>query len=118
MYAIIRERQKGLFRGRTIGTDKSNGVGPVDFAKIAAAFGLSYVLISDVNELEESLRRVFAGEGAVLCEIIGKPDQIYLNEAYTRTANKRFARRPIEDQSPFLDRELFLSEMIIEPIDQ
>ena len=57
-------------------------------------------------------------KGPVLCEIMGLEDQQYLEVAYAKTSSRKFVRRPLEDQWPFLDRELFLSQMIIDPIDQ
>ena len=61
---------------------------------------------------------MLAESGAVICEIMSPEDQNYIHSSYARTKEGRFVQRPLEDQSPFLDRELFLSEMIIEPIDQ
>ena len=52
VYAVIRKRQKELFRKRSIGTDKSNGVSCPDFKKIAKAFDINYALIPDNNNLE------------------------------------------------------------------
>ena len=34
-----------------------------------------------------------------------------------RNKDGKYVKRPLEDQAPFIDRELFLKEMIIEPID-
>mgnify|MGYP001483241013 CR=1 FL=1 len=36
----------------------------------------------------------------------------------SKNSKNRLVRRPIEDQAPFLDRDVFLSEMVIDPIDQ
>lgn len=119
VYSIIRRRQRDLFRKRTIGTDPDNGVSCPDFAKVAECFGLHYLRIDGVNELDSGLTTMFANEKAVLCEIMGKPDQSYIEIGHARsTIDKRFLRRPLEDQEPFLPRELFLQEMVIEPIDQ
>ena len=41
---------------------------------------------------------------------------IYLHTSHKEFKN-RLVRRPIEDQSPFLERDLFESEMIIDPLD-
>lgn len=118
VYSVIRKRQKELFRTRTTGTDPENGVGTVDFAKAAECFGLKYVHIAEDSGLEQRLGEVFAENGAVLCEIDGVEDQDIISCSIARTSEKRFVQRPLEDQAPFLDRELFLSEMVIEPIDQ
>lgn len=117
-YAIIRRRQTDLFRKRTIGTDSSNGVGCPDFRKVAEGFDIPYVKIDTSSELQQRLESVIAMEGPILCEIMGLEDQEYIESSHTRNSERRLVRRPIEDQAPFLDREVFLSEMIIEPIDQ
>ncbi|MDE7281607.1 MAG: thiamine pyrophosphate-binding protein [Ruminiclostridium sp.] len=118
LYAVIRKRQRDIFRTRTIGTDKENGVGVPDFKKVAECFGIKYMRIETDGELSGGLERLFGESGAVLCEIMGDPDQDYICCAVARTNEKRFVNRPLEDQSPFMDRELFLREMVIEPIDQ
>lgn len=117
-YAVIRKRQKELFGSRTIGTDPSDGISCPEFKKVAAGFDLPYARIESSDRLFEELETVLNAEGPVLCEIIGLEDQEYISNSYARNAKRRIVRRPIEDQAPYLDRELFLSEMIIQPIDQ
>lgn len=117
-YAVIRHRQEELFRNRTIGTDINNGISCPDFQKIAEGFQIPYMKIESSNNLEEELTKVLSTEGAVLCEIMAVEDQGYISNSFVKTKEKRFAQRPIEDQAPFLDREVFLAEMIVEPIDQ
>lgn len=118
MYAVIRKRQKDLFRERTIGTDEGNGVGQPDFEKIAQSYGIRYLIIENAGEMEAKLRTVMDMAGPVICEIMCTPDQDYLHCAYARNQQGRFVRRPIEDMSPFLDRERFKAEMMIDPVDE
>lgn len=118
LYSVIRKRQKDIFRTRTIGTDSKNGVGAPKFKNVAECFGIKYMRIDLDAELEKGMTDLFAEDGAVICEIMGVEDQDYICCSAARTSDKRFVRRPPEDQAPFMDRELFLSEMIIEPIDQ
>ena len=119
VYSIIRRRQRDLFRKRTIGTDPSNGVSCPDFSKVAECFGLHYIQISVVGDLKSGLESLFEFAGPVLCEVKGNPDQGYIEMGQTRSATSRqFVRRPLEDQDPFLPREIFLREMIVSPIDQ
>ena len=117
-YAVIRKRQQDLFRTRTIGTDASNGVACPSFKKVAAAFGIPYMCIETTNELSQGISRLLQMDGPVICEVMCVEQQEYLHSSITRGKDKRMVRRPIEDQSPFMGRELFLSEMLIEPIDQ
>lgn len=116
-YAVIRKRQQDLFRNRTIGTDESNGVSCANFKNVAFAFNIRYESIFSTTTLEEQMRNIQNIEEAVICEVICKEDQSYIHSSYRRGEKGRFVQPPLEDQSPFLDRELFLSEMIIEPID-
>jgi acetolactate synthase-1/2/3 large subunit len=107
-----------LFRSRTIGTDPGNGVTVPDFSKVAALFGFGYLHIAGVAGLEEGLRQLMRTEGPVICEIMGKEDQEYVEMSHAKNGAGKFVRRPLEDQWPFLDRDVFLSEMLVEPIDQ
>lgn len=117
-YAIIRKRQVELFRLRTIGTDPSDGVGCPNFMKVAEGFEIPYVRIDSSLELQQKLKSIIDMDGPVLCEIMGLENQEYISSSHARDSKRRIVRRPIEDQAPYLDRELFLSEMIIKPIDQ
>lgn len=118
VYGIIRRRQMELFRGRTIGTDPDNGVSCPDFEKVANAFGLKYQLINGKEGLEGALTQLVNTDGPVICEVICREDQSYIEVGTVRDLNRKMVRRPLEDQMPFLDREKFLAEMIIEPIKQ
>lgn len=116
MYAIIRKRQKDLFRNRTIGNDPSDGVSEPDFAKIAESFNISYQKISTLSEMTENLSILLdTDSNPELIEIISTPEQKYFHESYALNEKRRLERRPIEDMSPFLDRQLVKDEMIIKP---
>ncbi|WEF10595.1 thiamine pyrophosphate-binding protein [Pectobacterium actinidiae] len=117
-YAVIRKRQVDLFRTRTVGTDADNGVSCPEFEKVANCFDIQYEFIENTHVVDQKIQEVLNREGPVLCEILSPEDQEYINTSYVRNMKGRFVQRPLEDQSPFLERELFLSEMIIDPIDQ
>ncbi len=118
VYSIIRRRQKDLFRKRTIGTDPQNGISCPNFKDVAACFNLNYFKIQHIDELEATLISFLESKGPSICEIFGKEDQDYIEVSHAKSAiNGRLVRRPLEDQKPFLDRELFTKEMIIDPID-
>lgn len=112
MYAVIRKRQKDLFRTRTIGTDVSNGVESPNWEKVADCFDLEYMKIVNNGELSEKLSKLFSMNCAVICEITAVEEQPYLHTSFARNEQGAFERRPMEDQAPFLDREIFNAEMI------
>lgn len=114
-YAVIRRRQQELFR-RTIGTDLQNGVSCPNFKKVANCFGFEYKKINSTAELKD-LKDILQIQKPLLCEVMAKKEQIYIHTSYRRGKNGRFIQPPIEDQSPFIDRELFEQAMIIKPIE-
>lgn len=118
VYGIIRRRQVELFRGRTIGTNPENGVSCPDFRKVANAFNIKYQVITNKDTLEDKLIQLINTEGPVICEIICREDQSYIEVGTFRDSNRKMVRRPLEDQLPFIEREIFLSEMIVKPIKQ
>jgi acetolactate synthase-1/2/3 large subunit len=117
-YAVINKRQKDLFRRRTIGTNKDDGISSPDFEKIANAFEIPYMKIATSTDLQQKVNDVINIKGPILCEVMGLEDQEYIKNDLGRNNKRRFVKRGLEDQSPFMDRELFLREMIVEPIDQ
>jgi acetolactate synthase-1/2/3 large subunit len=118
VYSIIRRRQKELFRNRTIGTDPGNGVTVPSFEKIAALFDFNYVRINKIEDMGECLRKMLRSDGPVICEIMGKEDQEYVEVSHSKNSSGKIVRRPLEDQWPFLERDVFMAEMIVESIDQ
>lgn len=117
-YSSIRHLQNQAFRGRLIGTDSSCGIGFPDFEKIAHAFGISYVRLEKPEGLSGQIEKMLSMEGPVLCEVMCETEQEFLTVGTAFNSKKRLVNRPIEDLVPFLDRDLFLKEMVIEPIDQ
>ena len=118
MYGIIRRRQKELFRGRTIGTDETNGLGCPDFKNISKAFKIKYKLIKTRKNLKNEINSVLKEKKTVICEIVADENQEYIEIGYAKNLEGKIVRRPLEDQKPFLDRNIFLKQMIIKPIDQ
>ncbi len=116
-YAVIRKRQEDLFRTRIIGTDASNGVACPSFKELADAFHIAYQLIENPKDLEKGLQELMDQDGPVLCEIMCVKKQEYLHSSFARGKDKKIQRRSLEDQSPFMERELLLSEMITTPVD-
>ena len=108
-----------MFRKRTIGTDSSNGISCPQFSKVAECFDLNYINIDKQSNLKKGLLELINIEGPTICEIKGNEMQNYIEVSVAKSSiTNRLVRRPLEDQSPFLARDLFLKEMIIDPIQQ
>ena len=116
-YSGVRHGQKAHFRGKSIGTDPSNGIDFPDYLKIADAFGMENARIEKVEEIEEKLSLMFAKDEPFLLEVMCDPEQFDLHNALVMYGKRKFGFRPIEDQSPFIDRDVFFEEMIVEPME-
>jgi len=117
LYGIIRRRQKILFRNRTVGTDKSNGLSAPKFKNVAKCFGFQYKNISSLKSANKKISKIINNNKFILCEIFASEDQNYIEISYAKNSDGKFVRRPLEDQAPFIDRRLFIKEMKIKPID-
>ena len=117
IYSIIRRRQNELFRKRTIGTGIEDGVSTPDFNQLSKTFGFKYICSKTSRSLNSSLDKLLSSKNPTILEIYGRHDQAYLEISSTKNSEGKIVRRPLEDQWPFLDRDLFKNEMLIEPID-
>ncbi len=87
--------------------------------KIAYAYEYPFFRCESNDTLEETIREVFATEGAVICEIMVSTDQNFEPKSSTkRLEDGTLVSPPLEDLAPFLDRETFLNEMIIDPVSE
>ena len=116
-YSGVRHGQKAHFRGKSIGTDPSNGLDFPDYSKLATAFGIKYVKINDYSEIDAGLDEVVADNNPVMCEVMCDPEQVDLHNGLVMYGKRKFGFRPIEDQAPYIDRDLFFKEMIVEPLE-
>jgi acetolactate synthase-1/2/3 large subunit len=117
-YASIRASQRNYFGDSIIGSDASTGITLPDISRVAAAFGLSTAVIDDQAGLAEQVRAILERPGPVVCDVRTIPDEV---RAPRMTSVQRpdgsFVSKPLEDLWPFLSREEFLANMIVEPVD-
>ena len=116
-YSGVRHGQKAHFRGKSIGTDPSNGLDFPDFGKIAEAFGIRYIKIDRYDEIETGLDKLVSDNFPAVCEVMCDPEQVDLHNGLVVYGKRKFGFRPIEDQAPFVDRDMFFDEMIVEPLE-
>lgn len=116
-YASIRSSQGGYF-GRLTGADHTSGLTLPDIVKIAEAYGLKTACISSPRNLREQIRNVIDQDGPMICDVMVIPDEARSPRVSSfQKPDGSMASKPLEDMWPFLDREEFLSNMMIEPID-
>jgi len=116
-YASIRATQKNYFGGPNIGCDSNTGVSVPDYRKVARAYGLKTAVIRDQSELRDGVRRVLRGRGPVLCDVQVIPDEMRAPRVTSmQRADGSFVSKPLEDLWPFLERDEFARNMIVEPV--
>jgi acetolactate synthase-1/2/3 large subunit len=90
-----------------------------DLCKIAASYGLAAARISTQAGLAEQVRRVLDMPGPVVCDVQVIPDEVRGPRlASMQRLDGSMVSKPLEDLWPFLDRDEFYANMIVEPVEE
>ena len=106
-YGMVRQFQQQYFDSRFQST--VIGYSAPDFTRISEAYKIISFKISKINEVEESLKKLFSNMQSMLLEI-------KINRDF-QALPKLSVNKPIEDQEPFLSREESKANMLIKPWD-
>ena len=116
-YLSIRASQKNYFDERYIGEGPRSGVSIPDTLKIAEAYGIASARVKDLAELDQAIKKALDHDGPYILEVITPPEQPIIPTVSSRVnADGSMSSRPLEDMAPFLEREEYLSNMIIPAI--
>ena len=117
-YHSIRQTQTNLFNKQFVGIGPQSGdLSFPDLSKIAYAYGYPYYSCDGNDKLPELLDKVLSVKAPVICEIFVSKEQNFEPKSATRKMEDgSLFSPPLEDLGPFLDRDEFYSNMIIEPI--
>jgi acetolactate synthase-1/2/3 large subunit len=118
-YASIRATQRTYFAGHYVGSSASSGLTLPNTLKIASAYGLSTMQMDDHRHIRERVREVLEKDGPVVCDVKVSPNQVTAPRLSSiQRADGSMVSKPLEDLWPFLDREEFLTNMIIPPLEE
>ncbi len=118
-YVSIKQTQDNFFAGRRIGVDGKTGVGFPDIIKLAQAYGLPTYKIENQESLSNSISHVLQTPGPIVCEVKLISDYIFSPKLSSeKKPDGTLISKPLEDMFPFLDRKEFLSNMIVEPLEE
>ena len=105
-YHSIRQTQTNLFKPPMVGVNRENGISFPDFEKLAYAYGIPYVRIDAVSNMEEGMQQLFATDGPVLCEVIVDEKQNFAPKLSSKVLpDGKIISPEIDDMFPFLPRE-------------
>ncbi|NTU69605.1 thiamine pyrophosphate-binding protein [bacterium] len=117
-YISMRQTQKSFFDGRIMGSDRSSGISFPNIIELAKAYGLKTTRINCGNEIESIVSELKKADAPVLCEVVMSRDYIFSPKLSSEVKpDGRVVSKPLEDLYPFLDREEFARNMIIETLD-
>lgn len=107
-YLAIKTTQTSFFEGHFTGSDPSSGVVCPDMERIANAYGIPFVRVTEEGEkLSAVISAVLSSPGAMICEIKMHPMQtLYPKSASFMDENGKMTSAPLEKMAPFMPEEL------------
>lgn len=114
-YLSIRSTQRNFF-GRLVGEGPESGLLFPDFVRLAEAYGLP-ARVLDTEHPSEDIARALKADGPQVVVVPLDLEQGFEPKTSSkRLPDGRMITAPLEDMAPFLDRDEFLSNMLVEPI--
>lgn len=118
-YLSIRATQLKFFSGREIGTDPASGVSFPSTEKIAAAYEIPFLRVSELKLLDAALKQFMGAAGPMILEVMcPKNQEIIPTASSKKLPDGRMVSKPLEDMYPFLERAEFLANMIVKPLEE
>lgn len=109
-YMSIKQTQNKMFGGRQYGVSSSTGVYFADIAKIADAFEIPYVKVTNNSELDTSMSNVMHLDHPVIVEFMSQHE---LDVQPAQAIKPDGTQGALHDMSPFLSTEELEQEMIV-----
>ena len=106
---MVRQFQELYFDKNYIGTKKDYSV--PHFENIGNAYGIPSSTASSNDEIYQKIEKMLSDDEPAILDI-------RLVEKMTTVEPKLIVNKPIEDMYPFLNRDEFVEQMIIKPLDQ
>lgn len=105
-YLSIRATQNNFFKGRSCGTDKSNGVSFPNLEKISKAYGIKFFRFSDTKEMSDFLNDQKI-RGPILVEVICPKDEAIIPRTTTvKDEEGNLKSGPLSLMNPLLSEDL------------
>lgn len=108
-YLAIKTTQKSFFGGHFTGSNPESGVVCPSMQKLAAAYGIPYISVSENGEgLRKKIAEALAAEGAIICEVHMHPEQTLFPKSASFMDKKtgKMSSAPLDMMAPFVDESL------------
>jgi acetolactate synthase-1/2/3 large subunit len=107
-YNMIRQTQDQWLKSRYLASSIEGGLAFPDFVKVAEAYGFRTLTISGNSSVRGLVRESLDIDGPVFCNVEISSEQ--------RVIPQQKFGRPIEDAEPLLERQEFLKNMLVKPL--
>jgi len=105
-YLLIRHTQANFCQGHLIGESPESGVGFPDMKKLSKAYGIPFMRISRLSELDNKISELIAAKGPLICEVMTPPNQRLMPRVASRQLeNGKMESMPYDDMFPFMNRQ-------------
>ncbi len=116
-YLSIRTSQKNYFSERYIGEGPKSGVTMPDTLKICAAYGIQAARVSEYLELEDAINTALDTDGPYVLDVVTPAEQLIIPTVASRVnPDGSMSSRPLEDMFPFLDRDEYHHNLLIDEV--
>ena len=107
-YLAIKTTQQSFFHGEYTGSDPSSGVTCPDMQKIANAYGIPFVRVSNNEDLASTINKVLSADGCMICEVKMHPLQTLFpkSASFMDPKTGKMTSAPLEKMKPFMSEEL------------
>lgn len=88
-----------------------------DTLKICEAYGIPCARVSDLSKLDQAIQIALETPGPYVLDVITPPEQPIVPTVSSRVnADGSMSSRPLEDMAPFLSREEYRANLLVDEI--
>jgi acetolactate synthase-1/2/3 large subunit len=86
---------------------------------LATAYGIPARRVRQLAELAAAIDETLASDGPALLDVVMDPEQVFSPKVIAeKLPDGRLISKPLEDMFPWLDRDEFLDNMLIDPYER
>jgi acetolactate synthase-1/2/3 large subunit len=116
-YVSIRASQTNYFKHRYICEGPRSGVTMPDTLKICGAYGIPCARVSDLSQLDQAIQTALDTLGPYVLDVVTPSEQPIVPTVSSRVnPDGSMSSRPLEDMAPFLSREEYRSNILVDEI--
>ena len=113
-YLSIKQTQTNYFGGFGVGCGPESGLTFPNYKDISKGFKIPYMQIKNEIELDNRIKQLIKKKGPIICEVIINKSYFFEPKVSSKKLpNGDLVSMPLEDMSPYLDREEFKNNMLI-----